>query len=118
MQVAEPRLRRVVGEVAPAVQVRLLRVLQEREVVPVGASQPRKVDVRVVAATNRDLEADVAAGRFRQDLLFRLAVLTVPLPPLRERREDVEAMIPRFVARFARESGVTAPRNIPSESME
>ena len=99
-----------IGEISPSVQVRLLRVLEVREVVPVGETRPRKVDVRIVAATNRDLEAECDAGRFRRDLFYRLAVLTIAIPPLRERREDLEALIPRFLARCAREAGVPVPR--------
>jgi len=78
-----------IGEVSPAMQVKLLRVLQEREVMRVGESRARKVDVRVVAATNRDLNTEVAAGRFRTDLLYRLRVVELKVPPLRDRRDDV-----------------------------
>jgi len=99
-----------IGEVEPAMQVKLLRVLQEREVVPVGDTRPVPVDVRIVAATNRDLEAEVEAGRFRQDLLFRLDVITVEIPPLRERREDVAALLPVLLRRYAEETGQPPPR--------
>jgi two-component system response regulator HydG len=78
-----------IGEVSPAMQVKLLRVLQEREVMRVGENRARKVDVRVLAATNRDLNAEVSAGRFRVDLLYRLRVVELKVPPLRARREDV-----------------------------
>jgi two-component system response regulator HydG len=90
-----------VGDVTPAMQVKLLRALQEQEFERVGGEHPVKVDVRVVSATNKDLEREVASGRFRQDLFFRLHVLPVKLPPLRERREDIPLLVHHFVAKLA-----------------
>ena len=92
-----------VGELSLPLQVKLLRILQERKVKPVGSSQEIPVDVRVLAATNRDVEAEVAEGKFRQDLYYRLNVIRVELPPLRDRREDVGLLTERFVERFAAE---------------
>jgi two-component system, NtrC family, response regulator HydG len=88
-----------IGEITPAIQVKLLRFLQQKEFVPVGATEPRKVDARVVAATNRDLGAAVRAGAFREDFFYRLNVFAIEVPPLRDRREDAVPIAEEFLAR-------------------
>jgi DNA-binding NtrC family response regulator len=88
-----------IGDLPLPVQVKLNRALQEKEIRRVGTTAPVKVDVRVVAATHRDLQAEVAAGRFREDLFYRLNVFTVRMPPLRERREDIALLAMRFLSR-------------------
>src|SRR5881296_3456872 len=90
-----------VGEMAPATQVKLLRVLEDRTFFRVGGTQPIKVDVRVIAATNKSLKEEVALGRFRDDLFYRLNVLAIYLPPLRERKADIPLLVRRFIAEFA-----------------
>ena len=97
-----------IGELPPEAQVKLLRAVQEGEVEPVGARAAKKVDVRIISATNRRLQDEVAAGRFRQDLFYRLGVFPVRVPPLRERREDIAGLARGFVRRFAREEGTRA----------
>jgi transcriptional regulator with GAF, ATPase, and Fis domain len=93
------------GEMGGSLQAKLLRVLQEGEVWPIGAARPKKVDVRVVSATHRDLEKMVAEGRFRQDLFYRLHVFPLRMPPLRERRSDIPVLARHFLHRYAREFG-------------
>jgi transcriptional regulator with PAS, ATPase and Fis domain len=87
-----------VGEMPPSMQAKLLRVLEQGEVIPVGDTRPRRVDVRIVSATNRDLRTEVAERRFREDLYYRLSAFPIHLPPLRARREDVALLAQSFVA--------------------
>jgi DNA-binding NtrC family response regulator len=94
-----------IGEISPAVQVKLLRFLQERAFERVGGNETLRVDVRIIAATNRDLQAEIARGRFREDLFYRLNVVTVELPPLRERRGDIAALASFFLRKYAAENG-------------
>ncbi len=105
-----------IGELPLNLQVKLLRVLQERKVRPVGATAELSVDVRLIAATNRDVEKDVAEGRFRQDLYYRLNIIRIEVPPLRARSEDVPPLAEHFVHRFAEEHGKTI-RGIAPEAM-
>ncbi len=99
-----------IGELPLSLQVKLLRAIQERRIRPVGDTEDVEVDVRLVAATNRDLASDVRAGRFREDLYYRLNVVQIRVPPLRERREDVLPLADHFLRRFAAEHGRTVPR--------
>jgi DNA-binding NtrC family response regulator len=94
-----------IGDMAPETQAKVLRVLQERQFERVGGSQPIAVDVRVVAATHRDLEGEVRKGRFREDLYYRLRVVEIVLPPLRERSEDIPALAQRFLEQVASRLG-------------
>ncbi len=98
-----------IGELPAPLQSKLLRFLQDKQFERVGESETRAADVRIVVATNRDLRADVAAGRFREDLLFRLDVITVTVPPLRERKEEIVPLARRFLARFAKAARRPAP---------
>jgi two-component system response regulator PilR (NtrC family) len=104
-----------IGELSPALQVKLLRVLQERKVKPVGATDEHEVDVRVIAATNRELEAEVARGAFRADLYYRLNVVEIRIPPLRHRREDIPLLAEHFLRRFSADHG--RAMTISSEAM-
>ncbi|MCS6804521.1 MAG: sigma 54-interacting transcriptional regulator [Acidobacteriota bacterium] len=106
-----------IGDMPMSVQTNLLRVLQEREITRVGESVPRKIDVRVVAATHRNLDQSMAEGRFRQDLLYRLRVAEIHLPPLRERRRDIPLLVAWFLGQFRRDTE-TAPQEVSQEAMQ
>ena len=103
-----------IGDLPLAMQSKLLRAIQERSVRPIGATQEEPVDVRIVSATHRDLSADVREGRFRQDLFYRLNVIEIAIPPLRERREDLPALCAALLARIAHESGLPVPALSPA----
>jgi transcriptional regulator with GAF, ATPase, and Fis domain len=105
-----------IGDIPPLIQVKLLRVLQEREIERLGSNTPIPIDVRLVTATNRDLEAAVESGAFRSDLYYRLQVVHIHLPPLRERREDIPLLADHFLKKFAEENG-RALRTISPEAM-
>lgn len=90
-----------IGELTPIIQTKLLRVLQEREIKPVGGTRIRSIDVRIIAATNRILEDEIAAGRFREDLFYRLAVVPIRVPPLRERKGDVPLLVNHFLEKYS-----------------
>ena len=106
-----------IAEIPLALQVKFLRVIQEKEFTPLGASRPIKVDVRIIAATNRELEDEVRKGTFREDLFYRLNVVPLHLPPLRERREDIPLLIEHFIATFSTEYKVE-PKKVGPEALE
>jgi DNA-binding NtrC family response regulator len=106
-----------IGEMKPSTQVKLLRVLQEREALPVGGIEPVPVDVRVVAATNKDLEEEIRRGAFRSDLFYRLNVIAMHLPPLRERRDDVPLLAEAFLQRIAEERALP-PMRLALEALD
>jgi two-component system, response regulator FlrC len=98
-----------VSEMDPRLQAKLLRAIQEREIDRVGGSAPVKIDVRIIATSNRDMEASVLQGTFREDLYFRLNVVTIAIPPLRERPRDIEALAEHFIAKYAEANGLPVP---------
>ncbi len=104
-----------IGDMPPELQTKLLRALQERTIERVGGTEPIRIDVRVLAATNRDLETMMREGRFREDLFYRLNVVTVTLPPLRERRRDIPLLVEHFLAKYATELG---ERGVAPESLD
>ncbi len=106
-----------VGEMPPSLQVKLLRVIQEREVIPVGATEAIPVDVRILAATNRDLEEEVRRANFRSDLFYRLNVIAINLPPLRERRDDLIPLIEQFLETMSQEAG-GEPKALSSDALD
>ena len=106
-----------IGELTPELQVKLLRVLQERRFERVGGTEEIEVDIRVVAATNKNLQEEVEKGNFREDLFYRLNVVHIALPPLRERREDIPLLVAHFVDKLARENGVT-PKTFTPEALD
>ena len=106
-----------IGEMTPAMQVKLLRALQERTVRRVGGTHEEAVDVRIIAATNQDLEALIEAGEFREDLYYRVNVIPLHLPPLRQRREDIPLLVEHFLKKFSDSMGLDEPRRISVEAM-
>lgn len=106
-----------IGNTSPAIQVKLLRVLEDKIITPVGDTKPIEVDVRLIAATNADLEADVKAGRFREDLFYRLNVIPIYIPPLRERADDIPILANHFINLYTQRSG-TGPKFLTPEALE
>ncbi len=107
-----------VGELPMSTQVKLLRVLEERMVLRVGALKPRAIDVRIISATNRNLETEIAAGRFRQDLYFRLNGISIAVPPLRERTLELQSLVRLFVKQVCRQDGRSREPQISAEALE
>lgn len=106
-----------VGETSSAIQVKLLRVLQEREIIPVGGIKPIKVDVRLIAATNADLESDVESGKFRADLYYRLNVIPIRIPPLRQRKDDIPLLVDHFLRLYCEGMG-RSQKSLSPEAFE
>ena len=107
-----------IGEMSPSTQVKLLRALQEREVIPVGATEPVAVEVRIIAATNLELEDEIRRGTFRSDLYYRLNVIALHMPPLRERRDDVPLLVSHFLDRLSNGNGSREPVQVKALSEE
>jgi formate hydrogenlyase transcriptional activator len=106
-----------VGDLPSAVQPKLLRILQDKEFERLGSNQTVKVDVRLIAATNHDLQRSIAEGRFREDLFYRLSVFPIHVPPLRDRKSDIPALVRHFVSRYAREANKSI-ETVPAEAMD
>ncbi|MCB0348089.1 MAG: sigma 54-interacting transcriptional regulator [Bdellovibrionales bacterium] len=106
-----------IGDTSPSMQVKLLRVLQEGTFTPVGATEPRRVDVRIIAATNKDLKAMIDEGTFREDLYYRLNVINIKVPPLRERKEDIPVLIEHFLETSAKNHG-TSKKTMSKKALE
>ncbi len=106
-----------IGDTSPSMQVKLLRVIQEGTFIPVGATEPRKVDVRILAATNKDLKDMVEKGTFREDLYYRINVINITVPPLRDRKEDIPILCEHFLARCAAEKGIK-PKILTKRALE
>ena len=106
-----------VGMTSPAIQVKLLRALEEKEITPVGGTTPMKVDVRLIAATNADLEQEVRLGNFRPDLYYRLNVISIKIPPLRERRDDIKLLTSYFIKKYCENMGIEK-KSISEETMK
>jgi transcriptional regulator with PAS, ATPase and Fis domain len=107
-----------IGEVSPSVQAKLLHVIEERQIFRLGGRQARPIDVRFLSATNRELDADVASGKFRKDLWFRLNAVTIRVPPLRERPDEVESLARNHLATFSERLGVKTPTLSPTARRE
>jgi DNA-binding NtrC family response regulator len=105
-----------IGEMPQTLQVKLLRALQEQEVTPIGSTKPIQFDARIIAATNKDLEKEVSNGNFREDLFYRLDVVEINLPPLRDRREDIPLLVKHFAAKSA-EAQNSVQKNITNEAL-
>jgi DNA-binding NtrC family response regulator len=106
-----------ISEIPLPLQVKFLRAIQEREITPLGSTRPVKIDVRIVAATNKDLRGEMRGGRFREDLFYRLNVVNIALPPLAERRDDIPVLVAHFVAEFAKAYNVS-PKRVAPEAMD